>query len=61
MSIYQQAGTRDWDKPAVYKINPKGGMWWAAYRDQHGKFHADMFHSHSEALSQAIAYAAGQQ
>lgn len=61
MSIYQQAGTRNWDKPAVYKINPHGGMWWATYRDQHGIYHSEMFHNHADAMKQAIGYATGQQ
>jgi hypothetical protein len=60
MSIYQQAGTRSWDKPAVYKIRPDG-LWWATYRDQHGKYHSDMFQNHADALNQAIAYANGAQ
>lgn len=60
MSIYQQAGTRNWDKPAVYKIRPDG-LWWATYRDQHGKYHSDMFESHPDAMRRALEYAAGQQ
>lgn len=60
MSIYQQAGTRNWSKPAVYKIRPDG-LWWASYRDQHGKYHSEMFHNHGEALQQAIKYAKGEE
>ena len=60
MSIWKQAGTRSWDKPAVYKIRPEG-MWWATYRDQHGAYHSDMFEPHTEAFNQALRYAAGQQ
>lgn len=61
MSIYEQGGTRNWEKPAVYKITA-GGMWWATYKDQHGRYHSDMFHNHAEALDQALRwYAAGQQ
>jgi hypothetical protein len=58
VSIYQQAGSRNWDKPAVYKINP-GGMWWATYRDQHGRYHSEMFHNHGDAFQQAVQYALG--
>lgn len=56
--IYQQVGSRNWDKPAVYKIR-KDGMWWATGRDQEGKFHSDCFHTHWAALSKATEYAAG--
>lgn len=58
--IYQRGGSRNWDKPAVYKIR-KEGMWWATYRDQHGKYHTSMFIDHADALNQALKYAAGQQ
>lgn len=58
MSIYKESGTREWDKPAVYKIRPEG-MWWATAKDQQGKFHSDRFHSHGAALSKAFEYAAG--
>lgn len=58
MSIYQQGGSRNWDKPAVYKIR-KDGMWWATCRDQHGTYHSDMFNTHDAALSKAFEYAAG--
>jgi hypothetical protein len=56
--IYSRGQQRDWSKPAVYKITPNG-MWWATYRDQHGKYHTDCFHEHYEALSKAYKYAAG--
>ena len=53
MSIYKEAGSRDWSKPAVYKISTHG-MWWATYRDQHGIYHSEMFHDHRAALQQAV-------
>lgn len=58
MSIYQQAGSRNWDKPAVYKIRPDG-LWWATYRDQRGRYHSEMFHTHGDAFQQAVQYALG--
>lgn len=60
MSIYQQAGSRNWDKPAVYKIRPDG-LWWATYRDPHGKYHSEMFTNHTEAFQQAVRYARGEE
>lgn len=56
--IYQQATSRNWEKPAVYKIR-KEGMWWATAKDQQGKFHSACFFNHEAALSKAREYAAG--
>jgi hypothetical protein len=58
-NIYTRASQRDWSKPAVYKITA-AGMWWATYRDQHGKYHTDCFFSHGEAFRQAVRYAKGE-
>lgn len=57
MGIYQQAGTRDWSKPAVYKITPNG-MWWATVRTSDDRYHSDCFHNYQEALELAHEYAA---
>ena len=48
---------KDWSKPAVYKIL-KGGMWWASVQDVQGKYHSDLFFTHTEAIAKAHEYAA---
>jgi len=57
-NIYTRGGSRDWTKPAVFKITPAGN-WWATVKDPQGKYHTDFFGTHPEAMQQAAKYAAG--